>query len=331
MNNNDDIHEGVNIRTDTENMDIKDKSVEMHQGHFSWFESSTPEEERVLNKIYEFEEKYFSDLTLKDHKTDLSEYRDNVIGEKETTYRDMIVSENVSFIDNNWRVILMNTFMYVQGNYGFCDGKKRLIFIAEDLIDCDSNLLHEMIHGYEFMLEPYQCYHQFVLIKLYQKLSLQIPNLNKIIKWDMHPKNTVYHSPLFLLKSLDLDIRLKQPFGTVYSYNREYYFTKSNPYAVKYKIFNKFKSKRFQTLYIYDRCATIKEAKKSIKNHQQNRLQNFNTEQEKVNNSRIKPFFKDMMYLPPIEYYIYKKDGKNKFTILIETISEKNIKIERYH
>jgi len=58
----------------------------MHQEHFSWFESTTPEEERLLNKIYEFEEKYFTDLTLKDYEIDLTGFRNEVIGKWETTY-----------------------------------------------------------------------------------------------------------------------------------------------------------------------------------------------------------------------------------------------------
>ncbi len=127
----------------------------MHQQHFSWIESYTHEEERLLNKIYKFEEKYFSDLTLKDYKIDLTEYRNNVFGTSVTTYCDLLICKNVSFIDNNWKVKLLHSSMHSVGWHGSCNGKEQLILIAENHEDKEYTLLHEMIHGYEFMLVLY--------------------------------------------------------------------------------------------------------------------------------------------------------------------------------
>jgi len=210
----------------------------------------------------------------------------------------------------------MDLLMYLEGWDGACDGKERLILIAKHLKDRDLILLHEMIHGYEFMLEPYLCYHQFVLIKLYEKLLLQIPNLNKIIAWDMHNENTVYHSPLFLLKSLDLDIRLKQPIGTVYNYHRQYVFKKFNPYAVKYRLLNANPPRKYRELKRQLRFSTVAEAKEFIVSYQRERMQKAVP--------KMIGFFPELLRPKPREYSIFKTDN-NKYTILIKTIRDEEV------
>lgn len=311
------ISEWVNRNTDIKNKDITDNNDEMHQEHISLFVSTAPEEERLLNKIYEFEEKYFTDLTLKDYEKDLAGYRKKLIVKWETDNGDLLVNENMSFIDNKWKVKLMRSLVYLEGYYGFCNVKERLIAIAEPLKDHDPTLLHEMIHGYESMLEPYVGYHQFVLIKLYEKLLLQIPNLNKIIAWDMHNENTVYHSNLFLLKSLDLDIRLKQPFGTVYGYYREYEFRRFNPYAVKYRLLNANQPSKYNELQRQLRFPTVAEAKDFIVKYQTERM-------EKAIPKMV-GFFPELWRPKPMEYYIFKRDTNNKYTNLIETIRDEEV------
>ncbi len=311
------ISEWVNRNTDIKNKDITDNNDEMHQEHISLYVSTAPEEERLLNKIYEFEEEYFTDLTLKDYEKDLAGYRKKLIVKWETDNGDLLVNENMSFIDNKWKVKLMRSLVYLEGYYGFCNGKERLIAIAEPLKDDDLTLLHEMIHGYESMLEPYIGYHQFALIKLHEKLSLQIPNLYKIIEWDMHTKNTVYHSPLFLLKSLDLDIRLKQPFGSVYCYGREYYFRTFNPYAAKYRLLNANPPSKYKELIRQLRFSTVAEAKDFIIRYQTERM-------EKAKPKMV-GFFPELFQPKPIEYCIFKRDSNNRYTNLIETIRDEEV------
>jgi len=74
-----------------------------------------------------------------------------------------------------------------------------------------------MIHAYEYMLP--ENYRQFLTIMLFDKLQKRIPRLLKKIKKDMHTLLQI-HEPLFLLKSFDLDLRLRKPLGTVYNYER---------------------------------------------------------------------------------------------------------------
>jgi hypothetical protein len=279
----------------------------------SLFDTSMPEEERILNKIYEFEEIYFADLTLKDYKKDLTSYRKKVFKKWKTAYEDFFLDEKISFVDNKWRITFIDELLA----YGFCSGKERIIGIAESMKDNVPNLVHEMIHGYESMLEPYAGYHQFVLIKLYEKLSVQITNLNKIIEWDMHTKNTVNHSPLFLLKSLDLDIRLKEPLGTVYCYDREYEFKRFNSYAVKYRLLNSNPPRKYNEFYGQLRFPTVVKAKEFIVRYQRKRI--------KKAIPKMIGFFPELSRPKPMEYSIFKIDKNNRYTILIETIRDEEV------
>lgn len=308
------------------------KNNDFNEEYIIWLNSKTPDEEKILTKMCEFEDKYFADLTLKDLKKEFIRWINKTNGRLDKDYDDLLGDKGLSLYKNEWKIKLVKTKQSLLYGWGAaCVCKDNLIKIEGFFKDNDSILLHEMIHAYEFMLTEYSNYQQFLVLELYKKLLPKIPDLDRIIKWDIHIKNSVYHSLLFLLKSIDLDLQLMQPLGTIYGYGRYYDLKKFNQYLVRYKIFNKYKSKQFDNLESLYSFATIEEAKHFIKRHQKQRLQNFNTEQEKVNNSKIKPFFKDIMHLPPIEYYIYKKDVKNKFTILIDTIKDEDMKIEHYH
>lgn len=293
--------------------DFKKKIEVIQEKQLSLFDTTTPQEERILNKIYEFEEKYFSDLTLMDCKKDLTSYREKVSNKWKTVYGEFYIEEKISFVDKNWRIIFIDELL----GLGCCGGEEKIIGIAESVEDYDPTLLHEMIHGYEFMLEPYPCYHQYVLIKLYEKLSIQIPNLYKFFTWDLHINNTVNHSPLFLLKSLDLDIRLKLPYGTVYGYGREYVFRKFNPYAVKYRPLNSNEATKYYEFFGGSRFRTVDEARDFIQEYQRKRI--------KKAKSKMIGFFPELARPKPLEYSIYKMDKDNRYTNLIETIKDKDI------
>ena len=79
-----------------------------------------------------------------------------------------------------------------------------------------------MIHAYEHLLKKnFLFLAEILLINLYEKLKPKIKLLNEnITSNNMH----VYeggHGVLFLLKSLDLDLELKKPYGTIFAYGRE--------------------------------------------------------------------------------------------------------------
>lgn len=82
-------------------------------------------------------------------------------------------------------------------------------------------LLHEMIHAYEYQLS--QSRRDLILVYLYGRLSKKLGESRLRAFIDLHSHGALYvpdHSLLFLLKSLDLDVRLKKTFGTVAAFGR---------------------------------------------------------------------------------------------------------------
>jgi hypothetical protein len=116
----------------------------------------------------------------------------------------------------------------IEGIAGRCEGK--LITIHPDRIDSLEIILHEMIHAYENMLSD--DLKELLYVRLYaklkanRKLKRQIPDLNYSVLSPAHHSEhdffamsrSAYHDTLFFLKSLDLDLRLGLPVGTVYGY-----------------------------------------------------------------------------------------------------------------
>jgi len=102
-------------------------------------------------------------------------------------------------------------------------------------------LLHEMIHAYEIIHErewinaydfinahegipkKEKDYDKYITLRIYQELSCHISNIDDIMDIDIHFLNKV-HSPLFLLKSLKLDLLIGYKFGTIYNYGRDTLF-----------------------------------------------------------------------------------------------------------
>ena len=118
-----------------------------------------------------------------------------------------------------------------EGGEGQCDRKNMTITMAPKCEHDDNVLLHEMIHGYEHLIDECAAYSQFhdvVLLCLYNHLKPQISDLDERILSHAHIFNGIdithrggKHDVLFLLKSYDLDLRRGQPLGTVCGYGRD--------------------------------------------------------------------------------------------------------------
>ena len=86
-----------------------------------------------------------------------------------------------------------------------------------------------MIYLHEFVLNVLPLfYHDTVLWALYTELRKEIKNLDRIISSQAHilSGQKTYneggtHDILFLLKSLDLDLKMGYSLGTVFGYNLE--------------------------------------------------------------------------------------------------------------
>jgi hypothetical protein len=181
----------------------------------------------LFDKAIEFEERYFSDMTLKEFEKELTKYEILEDGNLIETYGDLVLDLGLEICGNNpaswWRFsIVENPDPDNKEVAGVCYGKERIIKISEQHKDDDITLLHELIHAYEVMLGQYSRFEQFLVLKLYEKLLPRIPNLMELVILDNHRDLIVQqHNPLFMLKSLDLDLRLEKTLGTVYSYERD--------------------------------------------------------------------------------------------------------------
>jgi len=86
----------------------------------------------------------------------------------------------------------------------------------------DDTILHEMIHAHIDMLKrsSLSFFSEYLIFALYKKLRRKIKDIDRRI-WQQVSycdfiQQAEWHGLLFFLKSLDLDLRLEYPLGTVY-------------------------------------------------------------------------------------------------------------------
>jgi len=196
-------------------------SESLRNKYEEWFFTKTPEEDYLQRKAFEYEEKYFSDMTMRDFEKVLSVELCDINGKHKEVWGD--ISEPGDLTIDGWRFIIVKN---PKGYSGKCIPGSKTIKIGMGDEDKDAVLLHEMVHAYETMLSDivYVPYLQFILIELYEKLSPRIKDLKQLIIKDLHVNNFV-HSPLFMLKSIDLDLQLNKPLGTIYGYERNFLFS----------------------------------------------------------------------------------------------------------
>ena len=178
-----------------------------------WRRNRTKEEKELADQAYHYEEDYFQDMLL-------NEYKDPYVCSTEME-------------DETWEEVKANIFSYshildtwifkleeIDDCCSQCVGARKTITIDPAQIsageDLDLTLLHELIHAFEFIMPD--THKQYVTLRLFQKLEPLIPGLLDKIEADLHTQSSE-HTLLFLLKSLDLDLRLNKPPGTIYSHN----------------------------------------------------------------------------------------------------------------
>ena len=116
----------------------------------------------------------------------------------------------------------------LKGHDGYFNHLTQTICVTPRAVNDDVTILHEMIHIHEFVInELPMFYHDMLYWVLYKGLQAQIPQLDEILTDHAHllTGTTLYsaggvHDILFLLKSFDLDIRMRYPLGTVFAYGR---------------------------------------------------------------------------------------------------------------
>lgn len=154
-------------------------------------------------------------------------------------FQDMTLEEYPQILDtlNEWGVFVNPTVEHVHfhelepdnsGTFGIYDRRAKSISLLLNGLT-ESTLCHEMIHHYENELNELDdsiC--QYLAIKLWQKLSPTIPDLeSRVLKYIEATEHRNLeneggqHDVLFLLKSYDIDVRLGIPLGTTFGYGYE--------------------------------------------------------------------------------------------------------------
>jgi hypothetical protein len=200
---------------------VADDSTEKVQGTNTEYENSAEIQERALY----LEKQYFTDLLLKDYEQELGVYK-ALSGTKRRWAQALDAGFDeiaLGLSIYNWSFEPTDNLMDDTGApcEGICDPKVNTIWIDAENLHDDTTLLHEMIHAYDSVLyKKFSSQRDYVVLRLYEALKNQIPDLLQLISVDLNSGN-ITHSLLFILKSLDLDLRLDKPLGTVYSYGRE--------------------------------------------------------------------------------------------------------------
>jgi hypothetical protein len=117
---------------------------------------------------------------------------------------------------------------------GVYNAKTKTIIVHPDFND-ELTLLHEMIHAYEDQFTYAQG--EILTVMLYSKLKNKIKNLDLVLmKWAHYDnQGGGDHAILFLLKSLDLELRLDLRIGAISGFYSNYRNTLET-YAGKIKI-----------------------------------------------------------------------------------------------
>lgn len=196
-------------------MDSNEKLTEnqLYNLFDSWCQNMTEDDGCLTEKIERFEEDYFEDMLFKPNSICYYIFQFEIMGysfDLESNYYRFFV---VDCLEDN--------------AFGQTNHNDRTISIIARHKNDSATILHEMIHAHEQIIKDfkYRIFSENLLLQLYNKLSHKIENLDDIIKSHsefIHQSdmavNSGEHGLLFLLKSLDLDIRFGFPLGTVFGY-----------------------------------------------------------------------------------------------------------------
>lgn len=186
------------------------------------YRAENPEQDKLIGEAMDYEYKYFKDMILElkyfKELNSVDTLNDN--GEIEK-WNDCVEFPQISICD--WRIS--------EKRLRRCEGTCKFNSLEIQIKSNQSKekrlyaFLHEMIHAYEDTHYLYGRYlPELMLLYLYRKLEKE---LGKSKFNDMFETITgslfgnFGHSLLFILKSIDIDMRLKIPFGTIAGYGRE--------------------------------------------------------------------------------------------------------------
>lgn len=196
---------------------------------FDWYNSNPAgKDQRLFELVSEFSEEYFADFRFE--RGTVTEKYALVTCDDTRVYEDAPCPLNC-FDDvlERYQYHVADLDGGVAGCVNFTDKSVTISpCIFDDETERDAAILHEVIHIYERELLSIPCYaRESILLALYNDLKEKIPKLDKMILAHSHLYRgmRIYndggeHGVLFLLKSLDIDLRKGWALGTACGYGR---------------------------------------------------------------------------------------------------------------
>lgn len=185
------------------------------------------------SRMYDFGERFFSDMMFEPDSI-VGKYLEckSKDGNSDREVTDYIpIPELQSF---SYDMIICKIKSLGKDYMACFDSKEMSLTISPNYTDRDYVILHEMIHIHEFLLSKINAsYRDILFYELYKKVSNSINNINKLLDSWCNGVNQLgiqqkggIHSPLFLLKSLDIDLQCGYKLGTTMGYGCSIEFEK---------------------------------------------------------------------------------------------------------
>lgn len=207
---------------------------------YTWYVTDATDEERALaQKVEELGWAYFGDMRFESD----SILHDFVIVQtknNEGVWVDCTTDLPPSFDPFSYQWFTYHIKEVDPLTQGRFDHEEQSLTISPRYVEDEVTILHELIHLHEFVIDELPLYyHELVLWCLYQNLRSKVSNLDIIIKkcvhiydQDMLNSRAGAHGILFLLKSIDIDLRKGYPLGTVFGYGRKDMIEKIQRYSL---------------------------------------------------------------------------------------------------
>ncbi len=179
-------------------------------------------------EIDSYESEYFEDMMFEPHSV-VDEFIKYTGSDRAGVSHEAYDDYHMGLLENGFNVYIKDLDEDIGGQ---TDRKNKSIFINSNHSDDKATVLHEMIHAHEVILESRESfYHDILLLCLYNDLKGKISDIDAKILAHTHAINGEIiseqggsHDVLFLLKSLDLDLRCGFELGTVCGYGRQELF-----------------------------------------------------------------------------------------------------------
>jgi len=218
-------------------MDNKLTDDEAHSKFHEWLVAAGPEDKQLFNTIIEYQDDYFKDMTFQTDSITMHDYLYYKIADENGVFQSPgadAIPELSSITNFCYRFYVRQLPKTIDGRINL---KERIIEISPEAINNPAVIMHEMIHAYEDALSVVSnLYRDILFMCLHKQLRSKIDNLDDLVLSHSHifEAEDTYrrggsHDILFFLKSLDLDLQLGYPLGTVCGYGRDEMMTQLNP------------------------------------------------------------------------------------------------------